>query len=235
MVSSVIEDLGDDLLISTARLFSTSTMPIRLVCIMLALLLVGCASTDQHSRPTTAEGWVHKFWGFAPTTHAPPESMSGADRAWVKKYYASAHNCGPGFVERVRQSLEDFGAVCRVIWNRDGSTAMAYHTYLFVMHPQAEGWGWQRLLEYQIKYHAMLSRQVLVRFEPLPIRVQPSSAIAQHFFGKMILETGEERPVSVVVFKKRGEFQGLVSSSAFLAMRYAGSVQAMHEYLLTAP
>ena len=81
----------------------------------------------------------------------------------------------------------------------------------------------------------MGSQQVLNRFEPIPIRVQPSPAVEHHFFGKMILETGEERPVSVVVYKKRGDFRGVVSSSGFLGMRFADRVQIAHEYLISAP
>lgn len=65
--------------------------------------------------------------------------------------------------------------------------------------------------------------------------VQPSSAVDQHFFGKMILETGEERPVSVIVFKKRGDFLGVMSSSGFVGMQFASNVQIAHEYLIAAP
>ncbi len=131
--------------------------------------------------------------------------------------------------------MEDFGAICRVSRTREGTSAWAYYSYFWGAHKDVESWGWPRLLEYQVKYHAMSSQQTLKRFEPLPIRVQPSPAIEHHFYGKMVLATGEERPVSVVVFKKRGEFRGVVSSSGFLGMQFADRVQVAHEYLISAP
>jgi hypothetical protein len=204
----------------------------RAIVISLVLLLGACANTENTTRPTSPAGWIYKYWGFTPILHPAPEAMPSAYRGWVAKYFASAHNCGPAFVERVRQSLEDFGAICRVRWIRDGTAATAYDSYFWVAHKDVEGWSWQRLLEYQIKYRAMSSQQIIKRFEPLPIRVPPTPAIEHHFYGKMILETGEERPVSVVVFKKRGEFQGVVSSTGFLGMKFAEQVQAMHEYLI---
>ena len=77
--------------------------------------------------------------------------------------------------------------------------------------------------------------RLLLSIEPFPIRVQPTPAVTHHFFGEMVLEAGEERPIFVVVFKKRGEFRGVVSSSGFLGMQFADRVQVAHEYLVSVP
>ena len=75
--------------------------------------------------------------------------------------------------------------------------------------------------------------RLLLSLEPLPILVQRTPAVTHQFFGKMLLETGEERPISVIVFKKRGEFRGVVSASGFLGLRFADRVQVAHEYLIS--
>ena len=77
--------------------------------------------------------------------------------------------------------------------------------------------------------------RLLVSLEPLPIRIQPTPAVTHHFYWKMVLETGEERPISVVAFKKRGDFLGVVSSTGFIGMQFADRVQVAHEYLISAP